>query len=312
MVRLAAPLVLAAALGSCSSGIDATLPSATGAVAALLPEPVEAAVPVVHVVAGRPDTLAVRDLLGVEAYARFGRDPDVTVQPVGTDSVVVYARPRFAGLAVIPFAVSGADYELAVQSVIHPEVTFTYRPEGAPSPEVAVVGTFNGWAPEPLTDADGDGTLEWAVVLTPGEYAYRFVVDGNETLDPSAVATVADTSGALSSALVVPPAVPGRLHLRLVGPEEDDPSILRLAVHRLGADGEDALVDIDEETGVVAFADNRLVNDNAIDADFGDVGLDLDAVGPSARRLRVAVRTDDGLVSNWVEVPLLGGRLANP
>lgn len=305
MVRTA-PLLLAAALGSCSAGLDGSLP------APALPEPVDDPVPVVLVVAGVPDTLAVRDLLGTEAAARFGRHPDVTVAPVGADSVVVYARPRFSGLAVVPFAVAGAGYALAVQSAVLPEVTVRYtvpaRPlQVRPRPDVAVVGAFTGWAPEPLEDPDRDGVYERTLALAPGTYAYRLVVDGEEIPDPEAGAAVTDSAGVASSLLVVAPP-PERLHLRLVGPDEADPSVLRLAVHRLGADGRPAFVDIDEEEGVVALVDNRLLNDNAVDADFDDVGLDLDAAGAGPSRLRVAVHTDDGLVSNWVEVPLRDGR----
>ena len=305
MVRTA-PLLLAAALGSCTAGLDASLP------APALPEPVDEIVPVVHVVAGRPDTLAVRALLGTEAAVRFGRHPDVTVAPVGADSVAVYARPRFAGLAVVPFWVGGAEYALAVQSQVLPEVTFRYTPQTRPlqvmpRPEVAVVGSFNGWTPEPLADPDGDGTQERTVALAPGTYAYRLVVDGEEVLDPANPETVADSAGVVSNVLTVAAAASGRLHLRLVGPEPSDPSVLRLAVHHVDAE-EAPLVDIDEEEGVVALVGNRLLDDNAIDADYDDVGLDLDAAGDGAQRLRVAVRTDDGLVSNWVEVPLRDGR----
>lgn len=314
MVRTA-PLLLAAALGSCSAGLDAALSPEPPASVAVLPEPVEAVVPVVRVVAGRPDTLATRGLLGTDAPARFGRHPDVTVRPVGADSVVVYARPRFAGLAVVPFDVGGAAYALAVQAEVHPEVTFAYEPvarplQVTPRPEVGVVGTFNGWRPEPLADEDGDGTLERTVALAPGEYAYRLVVDGEEALDPANADTVTDTSGTVSSALTVAPAVAGRLHLRLAVPEAGAPGVLRLAIHRLGAAGEDALAGVGEG-GVVALLDNRLLPGDVIEADYDGITLDLGTAEAGTQHLRVAVYTDSGLVSNWVAVPLADGRLAD-
>ena len=312
MVRLA-PLVLAAALGSCTAGLDASLDPSTPTSPTSLPEPIEALVPVVHVVAGQPDTLARADLLGVDLPVRFGRDPDVSVERVGADSVVVSAHPGFSGLAVVPFSAGGADYALAVQSTVWPEVTISYTPEVRPlqvmpRPEVAVVGEFTDGRPVLLEDPDGDGTQERTFTLAPGTYRYRLVVDGVAEPDPAAPEAVTDTAGVAYSVRTVAPASPGRLHLRLVGSEADDPSLLRFAVHRLDADGAPVPADVDEEEGVVALLDNRLIDDNAVDANFDEVTLDLDAAEVGPLTLRIAVRAH-GLVSNWVEVPLVDGQV---
>lgn len=313
MTRLT-PLVLAAALGSCTAGLDASLDPSSPAATAALPEPVEDVVPVVHVVAGRPDTLAVADLLGADLAVRFGRDPDVTVGKAGPDSVVVAARPGFSGLAVVPFMAGGADYALAVQSAVWPEMTITYTPyvrplQVMPRPEVDVVGDFSDGVPVRLEDPDGDGTQTRTFTLEPGTYRYRLVVDGEAMPDPANPETVADTSGTAWSVLTVGASASGRLHLRVVGAEEADPSLLGLAVHRLGADGAPLPVDVDEEEGVVVLDHNRLLDDNAIDANYDEVLLDLDATEAGPRNLRVVVRAH-GLISNWVEVPLVDRRPA--
>lgn len=94
------------------------------------------------------------------------------------------------------------------------------------------------------------------------------------------------------------------LRLEVEGLDPADPSLLRFSVRQPGVD---AVVELDEEESPVALLDNRPFQDNAVDAFDGVVLLDLDAAGPGDQRLRVAVRTD-GLVSNWVEVPLRDGR----
>ena len=63
------------------------------------------------------------------------------------------------------------------------ESTFTlHAPEAT---RVFVAGCFNGWSPtaNPL-EHDRDGTWSCAVLLEPGEYEYRFVVDDVWRDDP--------------------------------------------------------------------------------------------------------------------------------
>lgn len=216
--------VLLTALAGCAAPRDGASPSVPPASDA---EQVLTVVPVVRVVAGQPDTLALSALLGTATPVRFDPHPDVRLSPLSDGRAVIEARDGFAGLAVVPFRVGGAGYVLAVESV-----------------------------------AAGDGA-----------------------------------GGA------------DRLRLRFEGVDEVDPTLLRFSVRRTTAAGADAAVEIDEEEGVVALLDNRLIDDNAIDAFDETVVLDLDAAGLAPQRLRVAVRTD-GLVSNWVEVPLDDGRPA--
>ncbi len=65
-------------------------------------------------------------------------------------------------------------------------VLFRYRNPDAK--KVCVVGDFNDWSPtaDPMADDNSDG--EWTLYypLSPGTYAYKFVVDGkNWVPDPA-------------------------------------------------------------------------------------------------------------------------------
>ena len=55
----------------------------------------------------------------------------------------------------------------------------TYTPNGTPG-SIAVAGEFNGFdaATDVMADTDSDGVWELDIELDPGEYAYKFVVDG--------------------------------------------------------------------------------------------------------------------------------------
>lgn len=64
-------------------------------------------------------------------------------------------------------------------------VTFTLEAPGAE--EVFLCGSFNGWEPgKTPMKGDGKGTFKAIVMLPPGTYQYRMVVDGQWVNDPDA------------------------------------------------------------------------------------------------------------------------------
>jgi glycosidase len=67
-------------------------------------------------------------------------------------------------------------------------VTFRLRPENPSAKHIFLVGTFNDWDPSRtlLIDPDGDGIFEVEILLAPGTYEYKFVVDGKWFTDPEA------------------------------------------------------------------------------------------------------------------------------
>ncbi|MGA3268938.1 MAG: glycogen-binding domain-containing protein [Verrucomicrobiota bacterium] len=75
-----------------------------------------------------------------------------------------------------------------------------YAPEAQ---AVFVAGSFNGWQPSamPLQKQD-DGRWVVELVLEPGRYEYRFVVDGQWTDDPLSPAYVSNPFGGLNCVLV--------------------------------------------------------------------------------------------------------------
>ena len=70
---------------------------------------------------------------------------------------------------------------------------------------VAIAGTFNDWRPDasPMVPL-GDGRWAKELVLPPGTYEYRIVVDGAWFADPLAAETVPNPFGGLNSVLRVP------------------------------------------------------------------------------------------------------------
>ena len=70
--------------------------------------------------------------------------------------------------------------------------------------EVFVAGSFNNWNPR-ATPMGRDSLGDWSVEvrLPPGEYRYRFLVDGEWRDDPSAQLTAMNSYGGFDAVVVV-------------------------------------------------------------------------------------------------------------
>lgn len=69
------------------------------------------------------------------------------------------------------------------QKIKRRKVTFSL--EAAEAKEVILMGDFNNWKPEKHSmQRDKNGMWNKAVMLTPGNYEYKFLVDGQWREDP--------------------------------------------------------------------------------------------------------------------------------
>jgi 1,4-alpha-glucan branching enzyme len=75
-----------------------------------------------------------------------------------------------------------------------------YAPEAN---EVKLAGDFNGWQPQCLKKAKSAGYWETSLSLKPGQYQYKFVVDGDWRIDPSHGNTVPNSLGTINSLIQV-------------------------------------------------------------------------------------------------------------
>jgi hypothetical protein len=67
--------------------------------------------------------------------------------------------------------------------------------------EVMVAGAFNNWQPLPMKHVDG--VWETSLKLQPGEYQYKFIVDGSWMLDPGNDATLVNEQSIVNSVISV-------------------------------------------------------------------------------------------------------------
>ena len=87
-------------------------------------------------------------------------------------------------------------------SVSRRAVNFVYV--STPGRNVMLAGSFNNWQPEKeLKDKDHTGVYQAQLRLYPGEYQYKFVVDGNWCLDAGNPNFTPNDFGTLNSLLIV-------------------------------------------------------------------------------------------------------------
>ncbi len=125
----------------------------------------------------------------------FGGKNSVLTVPDAVAALAVGGEPVAAPAApTAPAAGQAAEGECAV--------TFQFEAPGAGN--VVLAGEFNGWndSSEPMTNSDGVWTLTRS--LAPGEYMYKFVVDGSWTEDPNNPNGADDGFGGKNSIVRVP------------------------------------------------------------------------------------------------------------
>ena len=121
-------------------------------------------------------------------------------------TVVRFGRDDEGRVATLTFVYEGEPYTARRVELPAPSSkgNTTFRLKGHPDASLVVLtGTFNAWSQSQLLFArEGD---EWVcrVDLDPGVYQYKFIVDGDWTLDPSNPDTAEDEAGNVNNVIEV-------------------------------------------------------------------------------------------------------------
>jgi 1,4-alpha-glucan branching enzyme len=81
----------------------------------------------------------------------------------------------------------------------------SFQVTAEPGSEVFVVGTFNNWdvKRDQMRNSPGDGIYKTTLVLAPGRYEYKFVVNGEWHVDSNCPDWVQNDQGSLNSVITV-------------------------------------------------------------------------------------------------------------
>ena len=111
--------------------------------------------------------------------------------------------------------------------------------------EVKVKGEFNAWNTEATPFLWNNAAWETSLVLAPGEYAYKLVVNGKEVMDPSNQQVASNGFGGLNNILIV--AGDGGEAPEVIDFQSTDEGVLRFS-------------GIPEDQEVLAFFNNRVID----------------------------------------------------
>ena len=94
--------------------------------------------------------------------------------------------------------------DMAVEKKVVLRRAVNFEVRDLPGKEVLLAGSFNDWQPvKKLTDKKGDGIYRCRLMLAPGEYQYKFLIDGEWRSDAANPNFTPNGFGSLNSVLVV-------------------------------------------------------------------------------------------------------------
>ncbi|MBR0056313.1 MAG: isoamylase early set domain-containing protein [Kiritimatiellae bacterium] len=98
---------------------------------------------------------------------------------------------------------AAAEAGTTVKGPARKRVTFSVSAE--PGSKVAVSGDFNNWdtTGHPMVDRNGDGNYTASILLAPGSYEYKFIVNDTWSIDPNCPEWVQNSFGTLNSVVHV-------------------------------------------------------------------------------------------------------------
>ena len=141
-----------------------------------------------------------------------------------------YGCPAGVGGVRIPvLEIDGNARSLLVHVARRRLVSFRHRP-GVSAERVTVFGTMNNWnrTRSPLADGDGDGVWQGEMWLEPGNYDYKYWVDGAEVLDAEGFEQVPNGFGGFNSRRRVEPLESGREARLRFAPDDGSSDLLIL------------------------------------------------------------------------------------
>ena len=77
----------------------------------------------------------------------------------------------------------------------------TFFCKAQPGSEVYLAGDFNNWDPgaRKMSDKENNGIFSATLMLMPGEYEYKFIINGNWSIDSECEEWVPNSMGSLNS-----------------------------------------------------------------------------------------------------------------
>ena len=173
-----------------------------------------------HLQTGKADTILISDIFYSNNYnATFLANKNVKVEYDKSEkTVVLKPDDQFEGLDLINFKVNDSIYTMPYYSESISNYTFSLRLKDLPE-KVNLFGSFNGWNREnlPMTYDKKNRVYSVSILLEPGTYQYKYILQGKEILDPANQDSIPNGLGGYNSVVVIPNLHPEECYLFVNG-----------------------------------------------------------------------------------------------
>ncbi|MEM9686084.1 MAG: alpha-amylase family glycosyl hydrolase [Bacteroidota bacterium] len=110
-------------------------------------------------------------------------------------------NPQLGFVSNLSVWTKGIPNDIPIYKSTEEAVTFTLPDPDKTHQSVMIKGQFNGWVPERSVMQYNNGTWQYTANFNPGEHQYLYVIDGEETLDPTNPEKVSNGIGGMNSVL---------------------------------------------------------------------------------------------------------------
>ena len=181
----------------------------------------------VKLTTGKIDTILVSDLFYAKNYdISFSKNKNIDFSfDKTTNKLVIQPKKSFQGFSLLEFTFNKKNYVIPLQLQNQQKglqsFTFRFKPESKPG-KVVVIGSFNNWNRQanPLIEKGNSGIYETTINLEPGNYFYKFSVDGKDIIDPENKETVPTGFDGFNSVLRITEKSSGKRYLHILGKTE--------------------------------------------------------------------------------------------
>lgn len=184
----------------------------------LLPQGISDLIQPLHLRASETDTIPISDIYYSGSY-NISILPNKNIQAdfdKSTGNLIVEPSDNSEGLGLIDFQVNNSVYSIPYHSEIVQNQIFKLKLKDHPE-RVNLFGSFSGWNRQNLPMKYDKKTNAYSVTvpLEPGNYQYKFYVQGDEFLDPDNPDSIPNGLGGYNSVITIPNPHPEKCYLFL-------------------------------------------------------------------------------------------------
>ncbi|MFA4924397.1 MAG: alpha-amylase family glycosyl hydrolase, partial [Ignavibacteriaceae bacterium] len=261
---------------------------------------------------GMTDTILVSDLFYAKNYdISFSKNKDISFSfDKSTKKLVLKPEVSFKGFTLLNFSLDNKSYVIPLilqdQSKKLQSFTFRFKPEKK-TEKVVVIGSFNNWNREwnPLIEKGNSGIYEAKVNLEPGNYFYKFSIDGKDIIDPENKETVPTGFDGFNSVLRITELRGEKRYLHILGKSEDKNGT-RLSFYYERENQKKKI----SKASVFALLNNKRIKSNAIKISGNKIEISLPKTELRNDQVLRIVVSQDGKNSNIQSVFFNDGKIS--